>query len=196
MSEGDAIRELNRLINSRITGTFTGEVKSVDEAKGIAEVLHNEFVYKARLRSVIDGELYLLLVPKVGTRVLCAPEGNSQERFVVIAHNQIVKLIYKGGNLTYTIDDDAKMIEIVNDKVKQTYGVDEIETTADQAKFNIAGNKFEVANAVYDLKSAFNDLITEIKTAIVTTPSGAGTISPTTITKLEIVNTKINELLK
>lgn len=45
-----------------------------------------------------------------------------------------------------------------------------------------------------DLKKILNDLIKEIKNAIITTPVGPGSIAPPTIVLLDAVNARINKL--
>ena len=45
-----------------------------------------------------------------------------------------------------------------------------------------------------DLKLILNDLIKEIKNAVITTPTGPGSIAPPTIILLDAINTRINKL--
>jgi len=45
-----------------------------------------------------------------------------------------------------------------------------------------------------DLKIILNDLIKEIKNAIINTPSGPGTVAPPTITLLDAIDARINKL--
>lgn len=62
-------------------------------------------------------------------------------------------------------------------------------------------NKFEILNNGFCIKTKqesfftlFNLLLNEIESAIILTPSGAGTISPSTTIKLETIRTKFNTL--
>lgn len=55
-------------------------------------------------------------------------------------------------------------------------------------------SKFTLKNAQISFKELLNDIITEFKNAIITTPAGAGNVSPTTQAKLEKINKKINQL--
>ena len=45
-----------------------------------------------------------------------------------------------------------------------------------------------------DLKLILNDLIKEIKNAVISTPSGPGSIAPPTATLLDAVNNRVNKL--
>ncbi len=54
--------------------------------------------------------------------------------------------------------------------------------------------KYVVKNVATSLKTILNDLVSELKKAVITTPAGPGNFAPTTIAKLEAVNIKINQL--
>lgn len=56
--------------------------------------------------------------------------------------------------------------------------------------------KYVIRNVASSLKTILNNLITELKAAIITTPAGPGSISPTTLTKLDLINTKVNQLFE
>ena len=47
-----------------------------------------------------------------------------------------------------------------------------------------------------DLKSLLNELLTELKNAVIQTPSGVGNFSPSNVMKFEEINNKIDELLQ
>jgi len=59
---------------------------------------------------------------------------------------------------------------------------------------DIKNGKFKIANADVSLIDIFSSLITELKNAIITTPAGAGSISPTTVTKLNAIENKFKQL--
>lgn len=54
--------------------------------------------------------------------------------------------------------------------------------------------KTKLANKDISLIDIFSSFITELKNAIITTPAGAGSISPTTITKLTAVETDFKKI--
>lgn len=47
-----------------------------------------------------------------------------------------------------------------------------------------------------DFKSLLNELLNELKTAIIQTPAGVGNFSPNNVAKFEEINNKINQLLQ
>lgn len=55
---------------------------------------------------------------------------------------------------------------------------------------------FTIKNSTEDLKTITLDLITEIKNMIINTPVGAGVVSPSTITKLQQIETRVNTLFE
>jgi hypothetical protein len=57
--------------------------------------------------------------------------------------------------------------------------------------------KYVIKNVATSLKTILNDLVNELKKAVITTPSGPpGNFAPSTVAKLEAVNTKINQLME
>ena len=47
-----------------------------------------------------------------------------------------------------------------------------------------------------DFKSLLNELLNELKTAVIQTPAGPGNFAPNNVAKFEEINNKINELLQ
>lgn len=110
ISEGEILKQLQRFVSDKITGAFTGKVTKNDEAetKALVEVKFNDFTYDVRLKSVIDeSDQHLLLVPKVGSKIFCIPEGNSQERFIALAFNEVDKLICKIGDISMVMSEEG-----------------------------------------------------------------------------------------
>lgn len=58
----------------------------------------------------------------------------------------------------------------------------------------IEDGKLQVKNDQADFKNLLNELLTELKNAIVQTPSGPGNFAPQNVTKFEEINNKINTL--
>lgn len=113
--EGEIIEALGRLINGKITAAFTGKVTSIEEAetKGIVVVTHNELTYDVKLKSITDeSDKHLLPIPKEGSMIFCVSEGNSEERFIALAFNELDKIIYNGENMNLLIDDINKKFEV------------------------------------------------------------------------------------
>lgn len=62
--------------------------------------------------------------------------------------------------------------------------------------FNVDENGFAIENKGENLGDLISKFITEIKTAVIVTPSGPGSFSPTAVTKLEGLDLKFKKILK
>ncbi len=108
ISEGEVVEGLSKLIKGKVIGAFTGEVISVDTTKALAKVLHDELTYDVKLKSIVDSKTqHLLLIPKIRSKIFCIPEGNSQERFLAVAYNEIERVELSIGSTSVLIDDSG-----------------------------------------------------------------------------------------
>ena len=130
---------------------------------------------RVRLKAKLDDEVGIVCTPKDGSVVIVTMLSRLDA--YISMFSEIVKIRFLQGDTDVVLEDSKIIIH------------------ANEAELNIENNKIQLKNSVYDLKSALNDIITEINAAIITTPAGPGAISPTTITKLELINGKINQLL-
>nr|DAN71638.1 MAG TPA: baseplate protein [Caudoviricetes sp.]DAR83968.1 MAG TPA: baseplate protein [Caudoviricetes sp.] len=60
--------------------------------------------------------------------------------------------------------------------------------------YELKADSFKLNNETVDLKTLLNDLLTELKSAIIQTPAGPGNFAPQNIAKFEEINNKINQL--
>ena len=60
--------------------------------------------------------------------------------------------------------------------------------------YELKADKFALQNETVDFKSLLNDLLTELKNAIIQTPAGPGNFAPNNVVKFEEINNKINQL--
>ena len=60
--------------------------------------------------------------------------------------------------------------------------------------YELKADNFTIHNEKVDFKTLLNALLTELKTAIIQTPAGAGNFAPNNIAKFEEINNKINQL--
>jgi len=74
--------------------------------------------------------------------------------------------------------------------------IEKIELKMGNLQMKIEDNKVQLKNESFGLAQTFSELITELKAAIITTPSGAGTVSPTTVGKLDLLQSKIDKYLE
>ena len=60
--------------------------------------------------------------------------------------------------------------------------------------YELKAVKFTLHNETIDFKTLLNDLLTELKSAIIQTPAGPGNFAPNNVVKFEEINQKINQL--
>ena len=58
----------------------------------------------------------------------------------------------------------------------------------------LKADKFTLQNEMVDFKTLLNDLLTELKNAIIQTPAGPGNFAPQNVAKFEEINNKIKQL--
>jgi hypothetical protein len=104
------------------------KVLSFNETDSTVEVeLENKAtIDDVQLRSVVNNEDKVVLIPKEGSIILMAAINNSSEYYVV-AVEAVKKILIKKGNLEITIDDKVK-IDKAGDSLKQAF-VKSIEAT-------------------------------------------------------------------
>ena len=72
--------------------------------------------------------------------------------------------------------------------------LDKVECTSEGFSLKIEKGKIQIKNEQADFKILLNDLLTELKSAIIQTPSGPGNFAPNNVAKFEEINNKINKL--
>ena len=60
--------------------------------------------------------------------------------------------------------------------------------------YELRADNFTIHNETVDFKTLLNDLLVELKNAIIQTPSGPGNFAPQNVAKFEEINQKINQL--
>ena len=60
--------------------------------------------------------------------------------------------------------------------------------------YELKADKFTLHSEAVDFKTLLNELLTELKNAIIQTPAGPGNFAPNNIAKFEEINNKINAL--
>ena len=73
--------------------------------------------------------------------------------------------------------------------------LDKVECTSEGFSLKIENGKIQIKNEQANFKKLLNDLLTELKGAIIQTPSGPGNFAPQNVAKFEEINNKINQLL-
>ena len=72
--------------------------------------------------------------------------------------------------------------------------LDKVEYTSEGFSLKIENGKIQIKNEQANFKTLLNDLLKELKNAIIQTPSGPGNFAPQNVAKLEEINNKINQL--
>lgn len=60
--------------------------------------------------------------------------------------------------------------------------------------YELKADNFTIHNETVNFKTLLNDLLKELKNAIIQTPSGPGNFAPQNVAKFEEINNKINQL--
>ena len=88
-------------------------------------------------------------------------------------------------------------VAFINKETAIVVGTSELEKvtcTLEGFSLKIENGKIQIKNEQADFKTLLNDLLTELKNAIIQTPSGPGNFAPQNIAKFEEINNKINQL--
>ena len=72
--------------------------------------------------------------------------------------------------------------------------LDKVECTSEGFSLKIEKGKIQIKNEQADFKTLLNELLTELKNAIIQTPAGPGNFAPNNVAKFEEINNKINQL--
>ena len=72
--------------------------------------------------------------------------------------------------------------------------LDKVEYTSEGFSLKIEHGKIQIKNEQANFKTLLNDLLKELKNAIIQTPSGPGNFAPQNVAKFEEINNKINQL--
>lgn len=172
---------LDKILNPKpLIQVWEAEVLSV-QAKTctVSLIASNLEIEDVRLSADSQASNGLVLKPKVGSIVLVGCVFNQLSDLFVVQYAEIESLTYtQNGN---TIRSDSSGVLLKNDSV-------EIE---------LASGKVGIKNAGTDLKTLFGDLITLLNGFVVITSQGPSTaVSPTTLSSIAQLQTKVNSLLK
>ena len=88
-------------------------------------------------------------------------------------------------------------VAFINKETAIVVGTSELEKvtcTLEGFSLKIENGKIQIKNEQADFKTILNDLLTELKNAIIQTPSGPGNFAPQNVAKFEEINNKINQL--
>lgn len=72
--------------------------------------------------------------------------------------------------------------------------IQSVDIEIDKAIFKVEGGKIQLKNQNADLKLLLTELLTELRNAVVQTPSGVGNFAPSVKAKLQELDNKVNQL--
>ena len=88
-------------------------------------------------------------------------------------------------------------VAFINKETAIVVGTSELEKVTCTLKgfsLKIENGKIQIKNEQADFKTLLNDLLKELKNAIIQTPSGPGNFAPNNVAKFEEINNKIEQL--
>ena len=88
-------------------------------------------------------------------------------------------------------------VAFINKETAIVVGTSELEKVTCTLKgfsLKIENGKIQIKNEQANFKTLLNELLTELKNAIIQTPSGPGNFAPQNVAKFEEINNKINQL--
>jgi hypothetical protein len=181
---------IRRIVGQQAIDSFVAEVEIVNGRSCDVLPLNAAPLKRVRLNTELAKDVGLLVTPVKGSKVLVT-KLSELDCFVSL-FSEIEKVELMIGETTLLIQEDTAELVMGNTKISIKDG--EIEMNIGEALAKVSGNKFTVKNGAYSLKKALNELIAEIKAAIITTPAGPGSIAPTTKAKLMVIDNKVNQL--
>jgi hypothetical protein len=157
MEDQEVVEALQRFVGQSIAKAFTAQVVDIDkaESEAVVTVEFDELTYDVKLKSIIDKkEEHLICIPRKGSQVFCVSEGNSKERFVVVACNEVDKVLFKSGKTSLQLSGDGWHLQ------------------ADQTILKASTGGLILKKGDAGLKKTLESLIDAILKLTVTTPVG------------------------
>lgn len=186
MSAGikEAIAKLAK--NNEEVYSLVAKVTKVDSSKRVCEVVpiddEDDKLYGVRLQASLEQTDGLVVYPKENSLVVVTFMNKSTGYVALVSEVDKIELLIGQKKLTYT--DQGVELE-ANLKVKD--GDKELEI--DQQGIKIGGS-------VASLKSILDDLITTLSRLTVAVSGAVGTIEPSVVADLLIIQGKFNSFLK
>lgn len=108
MTKDEQIREALKAFSGKGGAiTLLAEVKTVDEAQAIISVnIGNDLILEdIRLRSIVDGDNGVYIIPQIGSQVMLLRFDNSDE-FMAVGFSKFDKVIIKGETISLEVNQD------------------------------------------------------------------------------------------
>lgn len=182
---------IRRIVGEKAIDSLVATVDKVNGRTCDVVPLDGAPLKRVRLNTNVSDAVGLVVTPVEGTPVLVTRLSEVDSFVSLFSAIDKVELVI-GETILLVQEDTAEMV-MGNTKIIIKDG--EVEMNIGEALAKVSGNKFTIKNGAYGLKKALNELIAELKAAIITTPAGPGSMAPSTVAKLVIIDQKVNQLL-
>lgn len=186
---------LNKILNSEsVPQCYPATVVSVSGNTATVNAWDDLEVEGVGLMAFSGSKEGVLVIPKVGSSVVVVAIDNDISRAVIVKYSEIDRVEVK-------ISDTEVMVS--KEGFSATYGSaavevrrDQISIAQDTASVSLSGQKVEVSAGGVSLKSLLSDLFTALSTFTVATTTGPALPAPNSITEIQQLTVKLNQLLK
>lgn len=165
--------------------SIAAKVKEINESERTCDVEPLDGaadIFGVRLQSVPDDDKGICVFPKVGSTVVVT-FLNKKTGYVALCA-EVDKIVGKFGSFEYVQDSNGFEGQLNAQKIK--FSGD---------SFKVDGF-FEAVSGANGLKSALDELLDTLMSAVITTPSGPGAFDPGFITAVTALKAKIATFLK
>lgn len=145
---------LRKITGGKKAESFVATVEKVNGRTCDVQPVDEAPLKSVRLNAIISDEVGIVITPIKGSAVLVTKLSEVDSFVSLFSAIEKVELVI---GKTRVIMEDSEMRIIIGG-----------------AEVKISDNKFSIKNSAYTLKQAWNELIAELKAAIITTPSGPG----------------------
>lgn len=125
---------LRQLLNVDPNYPIDGAVISIENDTCTVELADGFEVPDVRLKTTVDGNDHLLIVPKVGSHVLMISTDGTVDNLTVIKVDQASKIIFNENGLQVEIDSVARKIQVKNNQTSLLDIMQELATLLKQLK--------------------------------------------------------------
>lgn len=165
--------------------SVAAKVKEVNESERTCDVEPldgSADIFGVRLQPVLSDDKGICIFPKAGSTVLVT-FINKNTGYIALC-SDVEKVVGKIGNFEYQQDEDG---------FEGIFNAQKIRFNGESLKVD---GFLEVISGANGLKSALDELLDTLMSAVITTPSGPGAFDPAFITAVTALKLKIATFLK
>lgn len=182
---------IRKIAGEKGADSFVATVETVNGRTCDVQPVDGAPLKRVRLNTNISDAVGLVVTPVEGTPVLVTKLSEVDSFVSLFSEIEKVELVI--GETTVLMQEDKAEMVMGGTTILIQDG--EVEANIGGAQVKVSGDKFTIKNGAYALKQAWNELISELKAAIITTPAGPGSMAPSTVLNLTKINQRVNQLL-